>query len=514
MPLPRYNPSEVRLQTGAGIAENAQAQTWQNLSSKLDGWSNIIYKEGADIRTREGKEQATIDVQSGKFNPESDPYSFYDKAYSDAGHTAYNAKMQVDAKNYADTIAVQFENDPEGFRTAFESYTTTMEKEAPNEYSRALTSHQFSKYGVAKYTALTEVRNKKVNENNKNAFESGIKLLKEEYVVAAKNGDVDEASRIAQQMASMYATGMKELWTDENTAQYEVKQLGKEAFVERSLAEFNDTDDKLDYIEKFRENTALSDEETEKAVKRLANRIDEEVSLRKNQEELEDLDFEEKKEAALDNIRENLANGTLTDKDIEEAYVLDYINTSDADNYKSRMQSATIYESNPHVKFGYDRNPLQFSEYEIMNDISLSYKDRIAVREERRKLQKDAEDWRGKETGKQAIKKINNLFGVVSSDPFSAVLMKQELKQDYAEFYDRFYDEVNALPLDKKESGVLSVTNKLISDYRAGKMEGVTTYIDPNKPKEDKSKVKAPAKETQSILDTIMNAINVIDGSK
>jgi len=45
-------------------------------------------------------------------------------------------------------------------------------------------------------------------------------------------------------------------------------------------------------------------------------------------------------------------------------------------------------------------------------------------------------------------------------------------------------------------------------------MEGVTTYIDPNKPKEDKTKVKAPTKETQRILDTIMNAINVIDGSK
>jgi hypothetical protein len=58
MPLPRYNPSEVRLQTGAGIAENAQAQTWQTLSNKLDQWSGYAYKEGAAIREKEGKADA------------------------------------------------------------------------------------------------------------------------------------------------------------------------------------------------------------------------------------------------------------------------------------------------------------------------------------------------------------------------------------------------------------------------------------------------------------------------
>lgn len=132
MPLPRYNPSEARLQIGAGIAENAQAQTWQNLSNKLEQWGNVAYKYGAEKRTAEGREQALSDVaETGSYTPK-DEFTVYGKAYNQAASATYAAKADIDISKKSDELSLQFQNDPSSYNEEMEKYLQEYTKESPS----------------------------------------------------------------------------------------------------------------------------------------------------------------------------------------------------------------------------------------------------------------------------------------------------------------------------------------------------------------------------------------------
>ncbi len=137
MPLPRYNPSEARLQTGAGIAENAQAQTWQTLSNKLDQWSGYAYKQGADARDKQGKtdaEQAFLG--EGKNAKITEDYTIHGQSYNNSLKALQAKQVSLDTNN---SLRGYFEENIEseaGFLNQAESYHKGAIKEMP-EYLKA-----------------------------------------------------------------------------------------------------------------------------------------------------------------------------------------------------------------------------------------------------------------------------------------------------------------------------------------------------------------------------------------
>ena len=130
-PLQRYNPSEVRLKTGSGVAEQAQAQTWQTLSNKLDQWNNVLYQEGAEARTAEGKRAGVSEVtETGQFTPKGE-YTFYDKAYNTAASATFASKADLDIMKKSDELSLEFQDNPDFYNSEMDKFINEYRKDVP-----------------------------------------------------------------------------------------------------------------------------------------------------------------------------------------------------------------------------------------------------------------------------------------------------------------------------------------------------------------------------------------------
>lgn len=161
MALPRYKPQEARLQTGAGIAERAQAQTWQNLSQKLDQWSGVAYKIGAEQRQTEGMRAGVEDVsKSGKFTPKGE-FSIYDKAYNQAASATFAARSDIDISKKSDELALQFQTQPDLYNEEMDKFLKEYTKGVPTPELNSvinLTAQKTKQHTLGKLLAAQDKR--------------------------------------------------------------------------------------------------------------------------------------------------------------------------------------------------------------------------------------------------------------------------------------------------------------------------------------------------------------------
>ena len=193
MPLPRYNPSEARLQTGAGIAELAQAQTWQTLSNKLEQWGNVAYQYGAEQRTAEGKEQAITDVsKNGKYTPQ-DEFTVYGKAYNQAATATYAAKADIDISKKSDELSLQFQNDPSLYNEEMEKYLKEYTKDSPSIELNTVVNLSGTKVKNNTLGKLLTAQDKRKRDNQVTTFKQSWDLNLGQIVDLEASGKNDDA---------------------------------------------------------------------------------------------------------------------------------------------------------------------------------------------------------------------------------------------------------------------------------------------------------------------------------
>jgi hypothetical protein len=167
MPLPRYSQSqEIRLQRGtmpnAGMAEMAQANTWNTLSQKLDQWGQIASQEAQENAIEKGKQQAYEDQLAGVEMKQEDTFTAYGKAYNGTRKAAYTAQLQSDISIKSDEYATQYQDDPDTYKAKMDKYieTVSRESELPDIQTALqldgnnLVSRQFSKLKTKQLEAI------------------------------------------------------------------------------------------------------------------------------------------------------------------------------------------------------------------------------------------------------------------------------------------------------------------------------------------------------------------------
>ena len=291
MPLPRYNPSEARLQTGAGIAENAQAQTWQTLSNKLDQWSGYAYKQGADARDKQGKtdaEQAFLG--EGKNAKITEDYTIHGQSYNNSLKALQAKQVSLDTNN---SLRGYFEENIEseaGFLNQAESYHKGAIKEMP-EYLRAEYSIDFEAK-KANYVAKVRTNEKKKNDDIKLA--TGNDFHKQQFSLAtqASRDGSPKLAMVEAEKAEANLTDLKDARLI-SAVEYE-KQVDKlykgvaDAKFQGEndrLIETNDVQGSQKYITNFRKtkNTLYTDEERESLADEMQTQLNKKlVALRAN----------------------------------------------------------------------------------------------------------------------------------------------------------------------------------------------------------------------------------------
>ena len=193
MALPRYKPLEVRLDTGAGIGQRAVAQTYQTLSQKMNEWSDYTFKQGAEIRQREGREQAFQDTENEvEFTPH-EQFSIYDKTYNNVRSATYSAKKEIDIADTSTDFALQFQDSPQEYNKAMDEYSQNLIKDAPTAELRASIKLSASKNKESTLNKLLIAENQRTRKDDVATFKQSWDLDVAQLVSAESLGNTDEA---------------------------------------------------------------------------------------------------------------------------------------------------------------------------------------------------------------------------------------------------------------------------------------------------------------------------------
>ena len=487
MPMPRYKPSEVRAVTGEAVQYQAEAQMFGTIESKMNEWTNFLYKKGATIATAKGKEQGTLDAMQGKVKIEDDNNilgnTFYDEAYKDAAYTAYGIQTELDASNYAELAKLQANGDPEAYKASFDKYQTTIMSEAPNEHMRGIASQSFQKYGMKGYVAIQKERIDRVNKQNEESYKSGVKLLEDQIIEAYSYGKNDIALQLSSQLASLHNRGIEQGWTNENSAMHQAKELKKSAIKGKMFEDFRQSKDKIGFIKQVRESTQLDETERQKVVDAMHKQI---KSVNEDYKIMNEREEESRKQFTSNIKKKNysdLAKGTLEQKDLDYQLERGFISLSDYDDLSERAKTGTAHKTDPEAYLTIYKNIDDYSEESIVKSKKLSSSDRIKLLDEKAKREKMLETEAEKEgkwdltmNGKQANKELKNHFGIMEGTIMDKLDMNNDNMRDFTMLQSQVFDEIQSLPLEQRSSKSLQIVRRTLSEYNDGKIVGTKKH--------------------------------------
>jgi len=189
MALPRYKPSEVRLDTGAGIAEQAQASEAQNLANIMSQWQGVAGKELGEQRANEAQEQAYKDTIDGKPFHKENVYTIYGQAYNTTRKATYSAQLEMDISNKSAELAELHKDNPNAYNSAMQGFMKGIEKETPDSAIKASLAITGGKLISKQTDALTVKHNKATKDTQLATYEVHRNKTNSDIINAALSDD-------------------------------------------------------------------------------------------------------------------------------------------------------------------------------------------------------------------------------------------------------------------------------------------------------------------------------------
>jgi len=104
---------------------------------------------------------------------------------------------------------------------------------------------------------------------------------------------------------------------------------------------------------------------------------------------------------------------------------------------------------------------LATSEFDIQTDPRISRIDRDKLIEERRGIEEDKANWRGTQNGREGARRINQAFGIIKGVD---TRISKEKAQRAGMVLTRYFNEVEALPLEERELRTIEISDKLVKE--------------------------------------------------
>lgn len=495
--------------TGAGASASASigAATLESLSSKLEAFSNSFYQQAGQEAQAEAVRDATLDIARRKekvnsiLTADTDPASkqievekvlegkrktdatIYGRAYNDAAASAYSNQVTVDAKSAADLAVVQAKGDPKAFYSMYNSFEKETVNSAPSQELAITAKRAFLQYGSDAYRKLSVDAFKKQDALEQETYNKVTAQLKEDYTVAVKNNDLVTQEDIKSKYGAAANNAIAKGWTTPELVQVEMNQVHKQAVTEVALTEFRSAQNKVSFLQNFRKNTVFSQEETEKIVDRMHKIQQNDVDDFKIQVEREETVAKQTKLQGQKALRVKLAMGTVTDKDLESAYIAGVISTSEYDDMEERRKTPGVTKTNKQTVANVTRDIdlISFDEIWNLNDVLPDDKIKLVKEKQQREKLTETElkeqgKWTSTQNGQQARRELKNNFGMFEGTLISQIDINGNLQKDYVALDSMLFDRIEALPLDQRAAQSLSFSRQILQEYNEGKVMGTSKY--------------------------------------
>jgi hypothetical protein len=203
MALPRYKPSEVRLDNGGGVAEQAQASEAQNLANIMSQWQGVAGKELGEQKAHEAQEQAYKDTIDNKPFHKENVYTIYGQAYNTTRKATYSAQLEMDISNKSAELASKFKYDPQGYQNEMQGYMKGIDKETPDSAIKASLAISGEKLISNQTAKLTNAKIERQSKADLATYEVYKEDKQSQLINSIISGDTKSADIIKHQMDEM-----------------------------------------------------------------------------------------------------------------------------------------------------------------------------------------------------------------------------------------------------------------------------------------------------------------------
>lgn len=200
MPLPRYN-TQVPFQPVTPVGTMQQAKMFSSLADRLNEFTDIPYKIGAEQANEKGHQKALEDMSSGEPLKVEEGYGFYAKAYNKTAQTAFNSQVEADLKAKAEELSLGAKTKQE-FDTVFSQYAKTSASKIEQPEFKAIYQQGVLKAGATYGAQVAKRIFERDTKNQISTINTSIEDDKTTYASSLASGDIASAT---SSMAKIHA---------------------------------------------------------------------------------------------------------------------------------------------------------------------------------------------------------------------------------------------------------------------------------------------------------------------
>ena len=505
----RETPREQGIQRHQGGVSGTIAMSGQ------EAWVNTMMQANDHISQfldrkaiQEGKEAGLKAAKAGEFK-ERGGANLYDTAHDTAGREGYKSAMSTKMSTSLADIYEENKHDPASLLDKMDKFKRSMIADAEGvspevamqmdaAASRQILSYTQNSRGIAE-KALTNAAAVSANMNVtaiSSRAQWSMKNLDDRTLamqsVAAERGELEsfliqngpkeafhDPSVKLPRGGRRYLTDASEKAASESsrdrTGVFTPKQiqLALQDFDDKTVHEQHlwgmrkaiEIGKGSDYIENFvdRPDPTLRPDQADAIEKAMWSELSQEVKLNAAETKAAKLAQELQYKETDSQLTSLAINGQLTDGMVTKALDRDALSPSDARTLHGMIKGGGPEHSDGMTLMLYSHfGLLNASEEEILKDGRLTYSDREKLLDERRKIVDDQDNWMNSPSGNDGSRRIKVALGI--ADGIMLPGMSQALVKRAGEAESRYIDEVNKLPIEKRQYSAIDVANKVVKE--------------------------------------------------
>jgi hypothetical protein len=450
-----------------GSYRSNKGQVYQQLANKLQGFSERL-QQRLDVRAQaEGK--AAGRAIGGEVEAVSMPdgSTIRGAAFREGANLAHLASVKMDITENLVRIEGSSGGDPDAFLNLVAGYSQGL-LEGTSPEVRPLAEQEIGFAALKIQQKLRASKAQRDRDEQSELVEAGLSDIEVEALNHAEAGDEAGVEKTLAQYQDVMLRGEDAgLFPAGETIKRSAK-LQKALLRNVYMGSFQrelEAGRGVEFMESFHKNKDFSPAEREEIASKMITRMNSRHKVVEAQDKLEEGERKQRYETTEREVTLSALEGTLTTEDLTKLLSDDDIEPGLARTMEKIASAQGVMHDDDAVKLDYSINLLQIPEKDIAEDDRLTRDTRIALIQERRKLEADAGNWRRTQNGQESTRRIKAEFGMV--DGLIAQMDPEKAKRA-GRALTTLFEQVEALPLESRAVQSVEIANQIIADLKKG----------------------------------------------
>lgn len=503
MTVPEYQKQQINtnVQYGSGGSNTLMnvASATDRLAGRLAGSADTVARFAEPKITEETINKALQDVKEGKVD--SDNVSLVARdVYRKTAHSAFIADTEVSGNELGLNIIKGQEAlnkyDINAFTKSWDAYTKSTLSGITDPDIKQSVASKLAKRGQLFGSQIVTLQTKQQREIQNGNFEAKL-AMDTESLNAAFGTNPEEAIRLQEEIDNTLQVMVGSNLIAPNMALLKRKQIAKGAYLtnmQRQLTTAINSGDAYKFYKDFKNmdhQGILSPADIETFRQSIQSQISTDVKVYNNELQAQETQFKMTELETTNEFNEMLIQGELTTDAIDNALATNRIDVATHKTYTDKLQVKDKLIEDTSKVLMFQAHILDFTEDEIISSPHLKNSTKWDLIKQRRSEQSDEANWLSSQSGKEARDRIKRTFNIIEGTMMAQMDFNNKNMQDYDELYRNFYAEVESLPFDQRASKSISIADKYIKEYKAGKEEATRIRREQREAKKREDEKKA-----------------------